>query len=65
MKISREEVRRIAALGRLELTGAEVEAMTGQLDAILQYVAQLEKLDTTGVEPTAHLGEMATPLRAD
>lgn len=65
MKITRDEVLRIAKLSRLSLGEAEVEAMTRQLDAILEYVAQLEGLDTTGVAPTAHVGEMATPMRED
>ena len=65
MKISREEVNRIATLARLSLGEAEAEAMTRQLDAILEYVAQLENLDTKGVEPTAQVGESATPMRDD
>jgi aspartyl-tRNA(Asn)/glutamyl-tRNA(Gln) amidotransferase subunit C len=65
MKISREEVNRIATLARLSLGEAEAGEMTRQLDAILEYVAQLESLDTTGVEPTAHVGSDATPMRED
>lgn len=65
MKISREEVNRIATLARLSLGEAEAEALTRQLDAILEYVAQLQNLDTTGVEPTAQLGTASTPMRED
>ena len=65
MKITREEVLKIAKLARLSLTDAEVGSMTGQLDAILEYVDQLGKLDTTNVEPTSQVGRFATPLRAD
>jgi aspartyl-tRNA(Asn)/glutamyl-tRNA(Gln) amidotransferase subunit C len=65
MKITREEVLRIAALARLSLSDAEASSMTTQLDAILEYVDQLKTLDTHDVVPTAHLAERATPLRDD
>ena len=53
--LSREEVLRIAALARLELTPEEVELFAGQLAAILDYVAQIRDLDTSGVPPTSHV----------
>jgi aspartyl-tRNA(Asn)/glutamyl-tRNA(Gln) amidotransferase subunit C len=65
--LSLEEVRRIAALARLELTPAEETLFAGQLSAILDYVKQLEALDVTGVEPMTHAlaaGD-APPLRDD
>lgn len=65
MKITRAEVERIAKLARLSLGDAEAEAMTKQLDAILEYVAQLQNLDTTGVEPTSQVGATETPMRED
>ena len=49
-----EDVRRIAALARLELTAAEVELFTVQLGEILGYAADLQAVDTTGVTPTSH-----------
>lgn len=52
---SREEVLRIAALARLELTEDEIELFAQQLAGILEYVAQIRQLDTTGVEPTSHV----------
>ena len=70
MKISREEVLRVADLAHLELTDAEAETYRGQLDSILEYVDKLNALDLTGVEPTAQVllapesaGE--TPMRDD
>jgi aspartyl-tRNA(Asn)/glutamyl-tRNA(Gln) amidotransferase subunit C len=65
MKITRDEVNRIAKLARLSLGEAEADAMTKQLDAILEYVAQLQSLDTTGVEPTSQVADRATPMRED
>jgi len=70
MKISREEVLRVADLAHLELTDAEAETYRGQLDSILEYVDKLNALDLTGVEPMAQVllapesaGE--TPMRDD
>jgi aspartyl-tRNA(Asn)/glutamyl-tRNA(Gln) amidotransferase subunit C len=65
MKITTEEVRRVAALARLELSEAEVERMTGQLDAILSYVAKLDELETTGVAVTTHPQAVVNAFRED
>lgn len=51
MKISKEDVLKVAALANLELTGAEVDAYRGQLDDILSYIDKLNEVDTSGVEP--------------
>ncbi len=65
MKITAEEVRHVAALARLELTEDEVRRMTGQLDAILSYVAKLDEIDTTGVSVTSHPQEVVNAFRED
>ncbi len=39
--------------------------MTRDLDQLLEHAAQLQKLDTSGIEPTAHAIPLATPLRED
>lgn len=65
MKIGRQEVEHVARLARLTLDNDELEALTGQLDAILDYVDKLNELDTAGIEPTAHAVPMANALRAD
>jgi aspartyl-tRNA(Asn)/glutamyl-tRNA(Gln) amidotransferase subunit C len=51
MKISREDVLKVAALANLELTDVEVETYRGQLDDILTYIDKLNAVDTSGVEP--------------
>lgn len=51
MKISREEVLRVAELAYLELTEAEIETYRAQIDSILEYVGKLNELDTANVEP--------------
>jgi aspartyl-tRNA(Asn)/glutamyl-tRNA(Gln) amidotransferase subunit C len=64
-RITREEVARIASLARLSLDEEESLRTTTQLDAILDYVALLAEVDTTGVEPTYHALPLETPLRED
>lgn len=65
MKITREQVEQVAVLARLELGGAEIDALTGQMDAILTYVEKLNELDTTGIVPTAHAVPMENSFRGD
>lgn len=63
--IDTDKVRHIAHLSRLNLTEGEVALFTGQLARILDYVTQLERVPTEGVEPLAHALEMADVLRED
>ncbi|MFI5365746.1 MAG: Asp-tRNA(Asn)/Glu-tRNA(Gln) amidotransferase subunit GatC [Candidatus Binatia bacterium] len=65
MALSREEVRHIALLARLQLSAQEEAAITEQLDNILQYFEKLNGLDTQHVEPTAHIAEMESAYRED
>ena len=65
MKISRTEVEHVARLARLALQPEELDALTGQIDAILGYVEKLNELDTTGIEPTAHAVPMENAFRED
>jgi len=55
MKISREDVLRVAQLAHLDLAPEEVETYRGQLDEILSYVGKLQELDVSGVEPMTQL----------
>jgi aspartyl-tRNA(Asn)/glutamyl-tRNA(Gln) amidotransferase subunit C len=54
MSLSAEQVNWVAHLARLQLSAAESEMMTRQLSAILDYVNQLQQVNTDGVEPLAH-----------
>jgi aspartyl-tRNA(Asn)/glutamyl-tRNA(Gln) amidotransferase subunit C len=65
LKITLEQVRRVADLARLELAPAEEERLTGQLNAILEYMGQLGEVDTTGVEPTSHVLPLTNVMRDD
>lgn len=52
-------------LSRLELSEAEIDEFTGQLSAILDYVAKMNKLDTADVEPLAHCLPVHNVFRED
>ena len=74
MKITREDVLRVAELAHLELSEAEIEMFSRQLDSILTYVEKLNELDTSNVEPMSQVAPPAasgqgaaagTPLRED
>ncbi len=64
-KVSTEEVRHIAALSNLRLTPEEEVAMQRDLNAILDYVAQLTELDTAAVVPMAQVAEMLSQRTGD
>jgi aspartyl-tRNA(Asn)/glutamyl-tRNA(Gln) amidotransferase subunit C len=55
MKISREEVSRVAELAHLDLSPEEIDTYRGQLDEILTYVDKLKELDVENVEPMAQV----------
>ncbi|GAB7024202.1 Asp-tRNA(Asn)/Glu-tRNA(Gln) amidotransferase subunit GatC [Salidesulfovibrio brasiliensis] len=65
MKISPEEVAKVAALARLELSDEKIEEFTGQLGDILDYMDKLGELDTEGVEPMFTPVEQVSVMRED
>jgi aspartyl-tRNA(Asn)/glutamyl-tRNA(Gln) amidotransferase subunit C len=64
-KITHEEVQRVAKLARLAPDAAHLHALAEDLSAILSYVALLDEVDTSSVEPTAHTVVQASPYRID
>lgn len=64
-KITLEDVRKVALLARLELPDEEIKVYTEQLEKILGYVEQLEKVDTEKVVPTTRAVEVINVLRED
>lgn len=53
MKLTREEVLRVAELAHLSLDDSEVTKFQGQLDTILSYIDKLKELDVSSVQPMA------------
>ena len=64
-KLTEEEVRKVARLARLKCSEQEIRMFTAQLGAILEYVAQLEQVDTSAVEPLAHCLAIHNVFRED
>lgn len=65
MKITQKEVEHVAHLARLNLSQAELEKMTEQLDTLLSYVAKLDELDTQNILPTTHAFSISNAFRDD
>ncbi|MDO9081200.1 MAG: Asp-tRNA(Asn)/Glu-tRNA(Gln) amidotransferase subunit GatC, partial [Desulfuromonadales bacterium] len=65
MKITADEVKKVAKLAKLTLSDPDIERMAADMDAMLDYVATLADLDTKGIVPTAHAVPMANAFRAD
>jgi aspartyl-tRNA(Asn)/glutamyl-tRNA(Gln) amidotransferase subunit C len=65
MSLTPDEVAKVALLARLRLSPEELALFTGQLNAIVDYVAQLQTLDTANVEPLAHGVEVRNVFRED
>ncbi|AFZ34252.1 aspartyl/glutamyl-tRNA(Asn/Gln) amidotransferase subunit C [Stanieria cyanosphaera PCC 7437] len=63
--IDREQVRKVAHLARLEISSAEEEQFTTQLNSILDYFEQLSELDTENVAPTTRAIELSNITRPD
>ena len=59
------DVRYVANLARLTLTDAEAARYGAQLNAVLAYVGQLNELDVSGIEPTAHAAPRYNVMRED
>ena len=64
-KITKEEVKKVAHLARLELNENEINNHAEQLEKILDYVRQLEKIDTDDVPCTTRAIEVINVLRKD
>ena len=65
MKLSREEVQRVAVLARLRLTPEEQSRLTEELDRILGYMDKLNQLDTADVDLFSHTANITNTLRED
>jgi len=63
--ITREDVRKVAALARLELSDGEVERMTIELGGILDHIATLSELKTDHISPTSQVLDLSNVLRDD
>lgn len=65
MSLPRETVLKVASLARLKLADEEVAALGSQLGNILQYVAMLDEVDVSQVQPMVHAIELTNVTRPD
>lgn len=65
MSVTRDDVRHIASLARLDFSDEEEKEMAGELSRILDYADELDDVDTSGVEPMSHVLELTNVTRED
>lgn len=65
MKITKEQIQHIAVLSRLNLSEEEKDLFGSQLSSILDYMDQLNELDTRETEPTSHVLSLSNVMRDD
>ena len=65
MSVDRATVHRIAKLARIAITDEEAERLEGELSGILDWVAQLDEVDTKDVSPMTRVVEMSMKKRED
>jgi aspartyl-tRNA(Asn)/glutamyl-tRNA(Gln) amidotransferase subunit C len=65
LKISTDEVRKVALLSRLSFEAEELEEMKSSMNSILTYMDELNQYDTTDTEPTVHAVEQYNVMRDD
>ncbi|NLA41428.1 MAG: Asp-tRNA(Asn)/Glu-tRNA(Gln) amidotransferase subunit GatC [Smithella sp.] len=65
MKLRPADVEYVARLARLEISEAEKEKFTAQLNDILRYIDHLNELDTAGVAPMCHVVAVTNAFRED
>ena len=64
-RITSDDVRKVAKLCRLEIPDDDIEKYSNQLEGILEYIAQLERIDTLNVPPTTRAVEVVNVFRED
>ena len=65
MKLSKDEIKHVAELARLELTDEEIEKYSEQLSDILGFMEKLSKVNTEGVEPVSQITGLKNTWRKD
>lgn len=65
MNITRKEIDHLASLSNITLSDAEASSLESDLENIIDYISQLDSLDTTGVEPTYQCTELENIFRPD
>ena len=65
MSLSTSDVEKVARLARLSMNEEEIESARSQLSGIFDLIAEMQAVDTTGIEPMSHAQDVAQRLRED
>lgn len=65
MAIDIETIKKVAHLARLELTAEEESQLSVDIEQILDWINQLDEVDTTGIEPVIHMHQNINSYRED
>jgi aspartyl-tRNA(Asn)/glutamyl-tRNA(Gln) amidotransferase subunit C len=65
MSLTIDDVEKVASLARLAMTRAEVETSHNQLSGIFDLIAEMQAVDTSGIEPMSHAQDVTQRLRED
>lgn len=65
MAITKDDVKYVSSLARIEMNDKELASFTDQLDKILDYMKKLNELNTDSIKPTAHILDLKNVQRED
>ena len=65
MSLSTADVRKVARLARLSMSKTEIETARSQLSGIFDLIAEMQAVDTSGIEPMSHAQDLSQRLRED
>ena len=65
MSITNKDVRKVARLARLAMSETEIETARAQLSGIFDLIAEMQAVDTNGIEPMSHAHDVSQRLRED
>ncbi|MEQ1555803.1 MAG: Asp-tRNA(Asn)/Glu-tRNA(Gln) amidotransferase subunit GatC [Gallionella sp.] len=65
MSLTTSDVQKIARLARLAMNPTEIEAARAQLSGIFELIAEMQAVDTSGIDPMSHAQELSQRLRED
>lgn len=65
VKLSKEDVLKLARLSRIKLSDSEIDSFKDEIDEILGYVEKLSEVDTKGLKPTYQVTGLTNVMRTD
>jgi len=65
MKLSIDDIKKVAKLARIEFSEDELQQFTTQLDSIIGYIEKMNELDTDAIPPTSHVVDVKNVMRED